>query len=322
MAQIWRDAELSLAPVQGKRVAVLGFGAQGRAQAQNLRDSGIDVVVGARQGPSVNEASGLGFPVLPMDAAVQSADVTAVLLPERAHSQVLKETINPNVKSGAALVFAHGYTPYYHREVIRDDLDCLLVAPKAVGAQLRRLYEDGKGAAALVSAEPGDIELAKAYAKALGCGRAAVIQSSFAAETETDLFGEQAVLCGGMPELAMAAFQTLVEAGYDPEVAFFECLFEIKLIADMMFEHGIAGMVERISDTAQFGAMTAGKRVIGEQSRAEMRKLLNEIRDGSFMRSMTEQQEKGSGDIEAWKQSLHESLLEKTRISLMDIKKE
>ncbi|MCH8274380.1 MAG: ketol-acid reductoisomerase [Armatimonadetes bacterium] len=317
MSIIWRDPELSLKPLGGKTVAVLGFGSQGRAQALNLRDSGIRVIVGARQGGgSWKEAGALGFEVSPYDGAVAGADLIALLVPERAHCDVIRSDINPAAREGAAVVFAHGYTMLYGLKRPRDDLQCLLVAPKAIGQQLRRLYEEGKGAAALIAAEPGDLELAKAYAKALGCGRAAVIESSFREETETDLFGEQAVLCGGISELARAAFDTLVEAGYSPEAAYYECLFEIKLISDMMFEHGIAGMVERISDTAQFGAMTAGPRVIGEQSRRAMRELLSEIQSGEFAKRFTEEQAAKSKNVKEWRHELREELIEKIRREL------
>lgn len=311
MGTVLRDEDLTLDPIRGKTVAVLGFGSQGSAQAMNLRDSGIDVIVGVRMGgPSELSARNHRFEVFELCRAVSEADLIALLLPEKAHAEVIEQVIDPHAKDGVAVVFAHGYTVVFGDRKPRADLQRILVAPKAIGPQLRRLYEVGSGAAALIAAEPGDIELAKAYAKALGCGRRAVIESSFREETETDLFGEQAVLCGGIPSLAIAAFETLVDAGYSPEAAYFECLFEIKLIADMMFEHGIAGMVDRISDTAQFGAMQAGPRIVNDAVRLNMRDLLNKIQTGKFA------QENQHADTSEWRETLRNHLIEKVRLEL------
>lgn len=305
IARTWRDADLSLDPLIGCTISLLGYGSQGRAQAFNLRDSGLDVRVGARP---PNRARADGFDVVGLEEACKSGDVIAILLPERAHAEVLSEFVNPFARADAAIVFAHGYTILYGDVKPREGLQRLLVAPKAIGPQLRRLYQEGSGAAALIAAEPGDLSIAKAYAKALGCGRRAVIESSFREETETDLFGEQAVLCGGMPALAMAAFETLVEAGYSAEAAYYECLFEIKLIADLMFEHGIAGMVDRISDTAQFGAMTAGPRVVDAHVKEALRRILNDIRSGRF----AELNGQAAG-VEGWRGSLRSHLIEQVR---------
>jgi ketol-acid reductoisomerase len=310
MATIWRDADISLDPLRGKKVAVIGFGSQGEAQAKNLRDSGVEVKVGAREGPSRVRAQEAGFAVGGPVEVVQQADVIALLVPERSHGEVLREVINPHAPLNASLVFAHGYTKVFGEEAIREDLQCLLVAPKAIGPELRRLYEKGQGALALVSAEPGDLELAKAYAKALGCGRAGVIPSSFREETETDLFGEQAVLCGGLPALIRSAFETLVEAGYAPEVALYECVIEVKLIADMIYERGVAGMFSRISDTAQIGAMTSGKVVVNESVREGMRQILHDIQSGRFAKRVSAERERGYRDLEGWLKEWQSSLLE------------
>jgi ketol-acid reductoisomerase len=245
-----------------------------------------------------------------MSRAAYEADLIALLLPDKVHEEAIERVIDPYAKQGAAVVFAHGYTIVFGDRKPRVDLQRILVAPKAIGPQLRKLYEDGSGAAALIAAEPGDIELAMAYAKALGCGRRAVIESSFREETETDLFGEQAVLCGGIPSLAIAAFEILVDAGYNPEAAYYECLFEIKLIADMMFEYGIAGMVDRISDTAQFGAMQAGPKVVNETVKSSMRELLERIRSGKFA------EENRKGDTREWRKALGAHLLERVRANL------
>ncbi len=315
MAQIWRDPELSTEPLAGKTVSILGFGSQGRAQAMNARDSGLDVLVGARSaGTSEEEARRAGFSPVTLEDAVAEGDLIALLLPERAHTSVLDQVVNPGAKDGAAVVFAHGYTIMYGTVKPRDGLQRLLVAPKAIGPQLRNLYVGGSGAAALVAAEPGDIDLAKAYAKALGCGRRAVIESSFREETETDLFGEQAVLCGGIPSIAIAAFETLVGAGYSPEAAFYECLFEIKLIADMMIENGVAGMVDRISDTAQYGAMVAGPRVVDKRLREVFEALLDDIRSGRFATEASSPL--ASERVQTWRETLRRHLIEETRAKL------
>lgn len=311
MARIWRDPDLSLEPLVGRTISVLGYGSQGRTQALNLRDSGLQVCVGARRTEAPRED---GFEAVDLEQAAALGDVLAILVPENAHDEILRNVVNPSAKPGAALVFAHGYTVVYGEVQPREDLQRLLVAPKAIGPQLRKLYESGTGAAALVAAEPGDLSIALAYAKALGSGRRAVIESSFREETETDLFGEQAVLCGGMPALAVAAFETLVEAGYSAEAAYYECLFEIKLIADMMFEHGIAGMMDRISDTAQFGAMVSGPRVVDEHVKATMRGILEEIRSGRFA-----EMNKRPHGVSDWHQSLRSHLIEQVRQRLESV---
>jgi ketol-acid reductoisomerase len=316
MARIWRDSELSLSPLAGKRVALLGYGSQGKAQALNLRDSGIAPVIGVRPGMSQSAAQSDGFSVVAIREACEGADIAIVLLPENAHAGVFAEHINPSMNHGRTVVFAHGYTALYKPGVIRDDLQRLLVAPKAVGPQLRALYEAGSGAAALVSAEPGDIEIAKALAMALGCGRAAIIESSFREETETDLFGEQAVLCGGMPALAMAAFETLVEAGYDPLAAYYECLFEIRLIAEMMVAHGLAGMIDRISDTAKFGAMVAGPQLVTDSTRSAMRGMLTSIRLGDFFRAAEAEAEAGAPNVVEWREAVRKHGLDRAKAQL------
>jgi len=282
-------------------VCVVGYGSQGRAQALNLKDSGVDVVVGLRAGsPSAAKAQRDGIPIHPLKDAVAQADIIALLTPDSAHEEIIRGVVNTTAKRGAAIVFAHGYSITFGNIGLRGDLQSLLVAPKAIGPELRRLYVEGRGAAALIAAEPGDIELARAYAVGLGCGRSVILESSFREETETDLFGEQAVLCGGMPALVLASFDTLVEAGYSPEAAWFECLFEVRLIAEMMIQSGVAGMVERISDTAKFGAMEASDRLVDERFRAKLRELLEEIRSGLFAERYEQERAGGFARTRQW----------------------
>jgi ketol-acid reductoisomerase len=277
----------------------------------NLRDSGAEVVVALSEGSaSLARVRQDGVPVQRIEQAVAEADVIALLMPDSAHREVVDEVVNPRAQHGAAIVFAHGYSVTFGGVTLRNDLQALLVAPKAIGPELRRLYVEGGGAAALIAAEPGDLELARSYAIALGCGRAVILESSFREEAETDLFGEQAVLCGGMPALVLAAFDTLVEAGYSPEAAWFECLFEVRLIAEMMIQHGIAGMVERISDTAKFGAMDAGQAIVDDRTKAKLKEILTEIRSGRFAERYEMERAAGCPRTHAWLQSLREARIQ------------
>jgi len=289
MAKIYYDADMSLEPLMGKVIAIIGYGNQGRAHALNLRDSGLNVIVGARkEGASWGKAKDEGFNVMEIADAAREAHVISMLTPDQVMPQVYNESVSENLSAGKALVFAHGFNIHYKQIVPPPFVDVCLVAPKGPGAQLRALYEEGKGLPALVAVEQdytgNAMQIALAYAKGLGAGRAAVIETTFAEETETDLFGEQVVLCGGCTELIRAAFETLVEAGYQPEVAYFECLHELKLIVDLIHREGITGMRKRISDTAEYGDITRGKRVIGEASRQAMKQILREIQSGEFAR--------------------------------------
>lgn len=297
-----KDADLSL--IKNKLVAVIGYGSQGSAQAKNLRDSGIELVVGLREGTSFQRATENGFFVLSIEEAVKRAEIVVLLTPESSHKEIIEGQINNHCKPGAALIFAHGYTVRFGVAEVRSDIRKILVAPKAIGPQLRLLFENGKGAPALVAASPEDLPLAVAYASAIGCGKSAIVRSSFEEETDTDLFGEQAVLCGGIPALAMAAFETLVKKGYSKEAAYFECLYEIKLIADLMVEYGMSGMFERISDTALFGAMTAGKRIINKDTRAELEMILSEIQSGQFAIRFATEQENNFSEVEKWREEI------------------
>ena len=296
-------AELDPAALRGRRVAVLGFGPQGCAQALNLRDSGIDVAVGLRGGsPSRAACAELGLPVETPESLARARDVFVMLVPDEAQPALYEGVLAPALRPGAALLFAHGYNIHYRALRPRPDLDVLMVAPLGIGEQVRRQYTLGRGVPGLVAVHQDATGAARAlalgYAAANGHARAAVFETTFQAETETDLFAEQAVLCGGLTELITAAFETLVVAGYPDELAYFCCLHEVKLIADLIHSRGIAGMRRSISSTAAFGDATRGPRVIGATSRAAMRELLAEIRDGRFAAELDAEMAAGAPTIE------------------------
>lgn len=288
MAQVYTEADAPLTPLQHRTVAIIGYGSQGHAQAQNLRDSGIRVIVGARTGLSWERARHDGFEVMSVPEAVANAEVLMLLVNDEAQPALYREQIAPQLRTGQALGFAHGFNIHYGQITPPEDIDVFLVSPKAVGPQLRRLYVQGHGAPCLVAVHQdytGEAKaIALAYARALGGTRAGVYETTFREECESDLFGEQAVLCGGVPALIRAAFETLVEAGYAPEVAYFECLHELKLITDLIYESGIRGMLFAISDTAQYGATTRGERIIDAHVRERLREVLREIQTGAFAR--------------------------------------
>lgn len=288
--KIYYDSDADLGFIKDKTVAILGFGSQGHAHALNLRDSGVKVVVGLRPG-SRNEAKakGAGLEVLPVAEAVRKADVVMVLLPDETQGKVYREEVEPNLKEGAALAFAHGFNIHFGQIKPRPDLDVWMVAPKGPGHLVRSEYEKGSGVPSLVAiyqdASGSALPTALAYAKANGGTRAGTIQTTFKDETETDLFGEQTVLCGGLTQLIAAGFETLVEAGYPPEMAYFECLHEVKLIVDLIYESGFAGMRYSISNTAEYGDYTRGPMVVNrEETKARMREVLRQIQQGEFAR--------------------------------------
>jgi ketol-acid reductoisomerase len=281
------DADLTL--LGGKTVAIIGYGSQGHAHALNLKDSGVDVVVGLRpDSESVAQARAQGLEVLPVVEAASRGDLVMILLPDELHRQVWESEIRDGVAEGNMILFGHGFSIHYGEVAPPPGVDVAMVAPKGPGHLVRRQFTEGSGVPGLIAVEQdasGEARaLALAYAKGIGCTRGGVIETSFKDETETDLFGEQAVLCGGASELVQAGFETLVEAGYDPEMAYFECLHELKLIVDLMHEKGLAGMRFSISNTAEYGDYTRGKRVITDETRANMRKILKEIQDGDFAR--------------------------------------
>ncbi len=283
-----KDADLSL--IKGKTVTIIGYGSQGHAHAQNLNDSGVKVTVGLRRGgASWSKAEKAGLKVAEVAEAVKGADVVMILLPDEQIAAVYKNDVEPNIRDGASLAFAHGFNVHYGQVVPRDDLDVWMVAPKAPGHTVRNTYTQGGGVPHLIAVHADKSgkarDLALSYAAANGGGKAGIIETSFREETETDLFGEQAVLCGGCVELVKAGFDTLVDAGYSPEMAYFECLHELKLIVDLMYEGGIANMNYSISNNAEYGEYVTGPKVIGDEARAAMKKALADIQNGEYAKS-------------------------------------
>lgn len=286
MAKVYYDQDINNEVLQGKKIAIVGYGSQGHAHAQNLRDSGFEVIIGLREGKSADRAKEDGFDVKAVKDAVSEADVTMILLPDENQPKVYNESIKDYMKPNSALAFAHGFNIHFSQVVPREDVDVFLVAPKGPGHLVRRTYEEEAGVPALygvyqdVTGQATDIS--KAYAAGIGAARAGVLETSFQEETETDLFGEQAVLCGGLTSLVKSGFETLTEAGYQPEVAYFECLHELKLIVDLMYEGGLENMRYSISDTAQWGDFVSGPRVVNEETKARMQDVLKDIQDGTF----------------------------------------
>ena len=292
-----KDADLSI--IQGKKVAIVGYGSQGHAHALNLKDSGVDVVVGLRDGsPSATKAKNAGVAVKSVAEATKGADVVMIVAPDQNHQKIYETDIAPNLKKGAALAVAHGFSIHFGFVKPRPDLDVFMVAPKGPGHLVRTTFTQGGGVPCLIAlkqdASGKARQLALSYASAIGGGRAGIIETTFKDETETDLFGEQVVLCGGTSFLVQAAYETLIEAGYPPEMAYFECLHELKLIVDLMYEGGIANMRYSISNTAEYGDYTRGPRIVNDQTKAEMRKILKEIQSGQFAKEWMAENEDGA----------------------------
>jgi ketol-acid reductoisomerase len=311
-----RDADIDPAPLAGKRVAILGYGNQGRAQALNLHDSGIDVVVGLRGASgSAQEAEAAGLEIALVADAVGSADVVMMLAPDEIHAALYRE-IEPSLRNGAALGFSHGLAVRFGLVKPRPDLDLFLVAPKGPGTALRSLYREGKGMIALWAVErdaSGHARgIALAYGRAIGCARAGLIASSFAEEAEADLFNEQAVVWGAVPELLIAGFETLVAGGVSPEVAYLECVGELKLIAELIEARGIAGMREAISNTAELGALLGGRRIVDAGVRQRMAEVLEEVREGRFAAALREEEASGYERLEKARSEAGKTLLEET----------
>ena len=289
MAKTYYDQDVNWSVLEGKTVAVIGYGSQGHAHALNLKDSGVNVVIGLYAGSkSAKLAAEDGLKVLPVAEAVKVADVTMILIPDEKQAALYKSEIAPNLKPGSALAFAHGFNIHFNQIVPADDIDVFMVAPKGPGHLVRRTFREGGGVPDVFAvgqdATGKCFDLALAYARGIGGTRAGVIQTTFQEETETDLFGEQVVLCGGVTHLIQNGFETLIEAGYQPEIAYFECFHEMKLIVDLMYEGGMAKMRKSISDTAEYGDYTRGPRIITDETKAEMKKILGEIQDGTFAR--------------------------------------
>jgi len=296
MARIYYDKDADLALLKGKTIAVMGYGSQGHAHALNMKDSGLDVVVGLYQGSrSWDKAMKDGVKVATVEEAAKESSVIIILLPDQHQRQVYQESIEKHLTPGKTLMFAHGFNIHFHQVVPPKDVDVSMIAPKAPGHRMREVFVEGSGVPALLAVQQ-DVsgkakDLALAYAKGVGCTRAGVLETTFKEETETDLFGEQTVLCGGVSALIKAGFETLVEAGYQPELAYFECLHELKLIVDLIYEGGLSYMRYSISDTAEYGDYSRGPRVIDEGVRAEMKGILQEIQNGTFAREwITENQ--------------------------------
>jgi ketol-acid reductoisomerase len=311
------DADIDPAPLANKRVAVVGYGNQGRAQSLNLHDSGIEVVVGLRgESATATEAEGAGLTVDLLDKAVGSADVVMMLAPDEIHGALYRE-IEPHLRKGAALGFSHGLSVRFGLVEPRADLDIFLLAPKGPGTALRSLYQQGKGMIALWAVgqdATGNAQgIALAYGRAIGCGRAGLIASSFAEEAEADLFNEQAVVWGGVPELLVAGFDTLVSGGVSPEVAYLECVGELHLIAELIEARGIAGMREAISNTAELGAVLGGKRIIDESVRQRMAEVLEQVRAGRFADELRREESSGYARLEREREAARKTLLEQTR---------
>lgn len=289
MAMVYYDKDADINMIKNRKIAVIGYGSQGHAHAMNLKDSGLDVRVGLRkQSPSWSKAENAGIKVTTTSRAAEEADIIMILVPDEKQGDIFKKDIAPGLKKGNALAFAHGFSIHFGQIVPPEDVDVFMVAPKGPGHLVRRVYLEGKGVPCLLAVHMdtsgGLKDVALAYARAIGGTRAGVLETTFKEETETDLFGEQAVLCGGVTELIRAGFDTLVNAGYQPDLAYFECLHELKLIVDLIYEGGISKMRYSISDTAQYGDITRGKRIITDKTRVEMRKILDEIQSGEFAR--------------------------------------
>jgi ketol-acid reductoisomerase len=309
------DADLGL--LEGKTVAIIGYGSQGHAHALNLRDSGVNVVIGLREGSeSAAQASAEGFEVLPVADAASRGDIVVVLVPDELHHDVFVNEVADGLAPGNMLVFGHGFSVLYGEVEPPAEVDVALAAPKSPGHMVRRQYEEGSGVPGLIAIEQdatGNAQaLALAYAKGIGCTRAGVFETTFKDETETDLFGEQAVLCGGASALVQAGFETLVDAGYDPQMAYFECLHELKLIVDLMYEKGLAGMRYSISNTAEYGDYTRGSRVVNDETRAEMKRILEEIQSGQFAREWIAENRAGQENFKRMREEQATSQIETT----------
>jgi len=298
MAQIYYDKDANLDTLKNKVIGIVGYGIQGRGQALNLRDSGLNVIVAQREGgANYEKAKDDGFKPMEAKDVAKKADIIQILTQDHIQADLYRKSIRRYMKAGKSLVFSHGFNIHFGQIKPTEEIDVWMIAPKSPGALVRRQYEEGKGVPCLVAihqdASGHALKDALAYAKGIGGTRAGVFETTFKEETETDLFGEQAVLCGGTSELIMAGFETLVGAGYAPEMAYFECLHELKLIVDLIFEDGITGMRKRVSDTAEYGDLTRGKRIITERTRKEMKKILGEIQSGKFAREWMRENKKG-----------------------------
>ena len=315
-AKVFYESDCNLQLLQGKTVAVIGFGSQGHAHAMNLKDSGVNVIVGLRPGSkSAKMAEDYGIPVYDTAEAAKKADIIMILVPDEKQADIYKEAIEPNLEAGNMLMFAHGFNIHFKQIVPPADVDVTMIAPKGPGHTVRSEYVAGKGVPCLVAVEQDAtgkaLDMALAYGAGIGGARAAVLETTFQCETETALFGEQAVLCGGVTALMQAGFETLVEAGYDPRNAYFECIHEMKLIVDLIYEGGFSRMRYSISDTAEFGDYETGKRLVTDETKKEMKKVLEEIQDGTFASKWIAENKNGRAHFIACRNNKAEHQLEK-----------
>ncbi|MBA3628388.1 MAG: ketol-acid reductoisomerase [Actinobacteria bacterium] len=322
--KVYYDADSPLEALSGKAVTVLGYGSQGRAHALNLKDSGVDVTVGLRKdSPTWGAVEADGAQVATVGEACSSADVVVMLVPDQHQASVYSEFVEPSSKPGSALLFAHGFNVHFGQIRPPGESDVVMVAPKGPGPLVRRTYEQGSGVPALLAihqdATGSAHRLGLAYANGIGATRAGVLETTFAEETETDLFGEQAVLCGGASRLVQAGFETLVKAGYQPEIAYFECLHELKLIVDLLYEGGFSGMRDAISDTAEYGDLTRGRKVISPDVEAAMQKILDDIRSGSFAREWVLENKAGTPVLDAHRRRQAEHPIEEVGARLREM---
>ena len=321
MPKRFYEKDGNLAPLQGKTIAIVGYGSQGHAHALNLRDSGLHVIVGLHSGSkSASKAKVAGLEVLSVADAAKKADVVMVLVPDHVQGETYRNDIAPQMTKGKTLMFAHGFNIHFNEIKPPADIDVSMIAPKAPGHRVRELFTEGVGVPALVAvaqdASGHALENALAYAMALGCLKAGVIETTFKEETESDLFGEQSVLCGGVSELIRAGFETLTAAGYAPEIAYFECLHELKLIVDLIYEGGLGYMRYSISDTAEYGDYTRGKRIVTDQTRAEMKKILSEIQSGEFAKTWLAENREGRKKFLAMREEAKDQPIEKVGAEL------
>ena len=321
VAKIYYESDADLGVLAGRKVAVLGFGSQGHAHALNLKDSGVDVVVGLYKGSrSWEAAQQAGLEVATVADATARADIVMMLVPDQTQKELYEREVRPNLRPGKTLMFAHGFNIHYHQIQPPADIDVSMVAPKAPGHIMREVFVAGQGVPALVAVHQDTsgraLETALAYAKGVGCARAGVLQTTFKEETETDLFGEQSVLCGGISALMKAGFETLVEAGYQPELAYFECVHEMKLIVDLIYQGGLSRMRYSVSDTAEFGDYYAGPQIIDERVKESMKKILGAVQDGTFARTWILENQAGRPHFYAMRQREREHLVEKVGAEL------
>ncbi len=324
MAKNYYEKDCNINDIKSKTIAVVGYGIQGRGQALNLRDSGLKVIIAQRPGgPNYELAKKDGFKPMSVEEAAKLADVIIILTQDHLQADIYKNSIEPYLTKGKALAFSHGFNIHFKFILPPQDVDIFMIAPKGPGSLVRRQYVEGKGVPCLVAvyqnATGKALKVALAYAKGIGGSRAGIIQTTFKEETETDLFGEQAVLCGGASELVKAGFETLVKAGYQPEIAYFECLHELKLIVDIMYEEGIQGMRKKVSDTAEYGDMTRGPRIVNARTRVEMSKILKEIQTGKFAKEWMAENKNGRKNLLKMRKAGDAHLVEKVGTRLRSL---